>query len=425
MSAPGAHLPAPGSPRGRRVLIPALAVSLGLSLGVAGRVAAQASSPATAATRASSAPSGFDPLAKKAAEAKAAGRFAQAIELYRQGIKLRSDWMEGRFALGTILYDQDRYDEAREEFRRVAAAQPKNGVVVALRGLCGFQLRDYERALSDLELARSLGIPAKEVASVANFQAAILMNRFERYESAFEILKEFALLDRDNPSVIEAFGLSVLRLPYLPSEAPPDKREMILMAGRAAYHQARGRDTATARQFFAELASRYPAVPNVHYAFGVCLLVEDPAAALEEFRRELRISPNHVHAMLQTAFELMRQGQYAEAQTLAQKAVDLDPSLFAAHQALGRALLENGEVDRSIQELETGAKLAPESPEMFFTLARAYAKKGRSEDATRARETFLRLDSKRRTARSGPQSVGGMRPEPETTPAESAPPEPE
>jgi len=424
MSAPSRRLGAFVASRMRWVGIPSLGASLGLALGGACLATAQANPPVAPAPAAPAA-SSFDQLAQKAADAKAGARFEQAIELYRQGIKLRPDWMEGRFALGAILYDHDRYEEAREEFRRVAASQPKNGVVVALRGLCGYQLRDYERALNDLELARTLGIPSKEVASVASFQAAILMNRFERYESAFEILKEFALLDRDSPNVIEAFGLSVLRLPYLPSEAPPDKREMILMAGRAAYHQARGRDTATARQFFGELASRYPSVPNVHYAFGVCLLVEDPAAALEELRRELRISPNHYHAMLQIAFELMRQGQYAEAQTLAQKAVDLGPGLFAAHQALGRALLENGEVDRAIQQLETGAKLAPESPEMFFTLARAYAKKGRNQDAARARETFLKLDAKRRTARSGPQSVGGMRPEAETQPAESAPPEPD
>jgi tetratricopeptide (TPR) repeat protein len=378
--------------------------------------AAPAKAPAT--------PSAFDLLVKKAEAAKAAARFPEAIQAYQQGIKLRPDWMEGRFALGTILYDQDRYEEARNEFRVVSQAQPKNGVVMALKGLCGFQLRDYERALTDLEAARSLGIPSKEVQSVASYQAAILLNRFERYESAFDILKEFALLDRDTPAVIEAFGLSVLRLPFLPTEAPPDRREMILMAGRAAYHQARGRSNALARQFFEELATRYPTTPNVHYAYGVCLLVENPEAALEEFRRELRISPNHNHAMLQIAFELMKQGQHAEALTLAQKAVDLDPSLFAAHQALGRALLETGDVDRAIQELEAGAKLAPSSPELFFSLARAYAKKGRTEDAARARATFLKLDTARRSARSGPQSVGGKAAEGDPSAPQGSPNQP-
>jgi predicted Zn-dependent protease len=188
---------------------------------------------------------------------------------------------------------------------------------------------------------------------------------------------------------------------------------MILMAGRAGFQQARGRSTPVARQFFDELAARYPSVPNVHYAYGVFLLVEDPPAAVEEFRRELRISPNHYHAMLQIAFEGLKQGQFTEAKDLAQKALELAPNVFAARNALGRALLELGEVDAAILELEKGAGLAPDSPEMHFSLARAYARKGRAEDAATARATFLRLDKARRTTKTGPQSVGGMAQEPE------------
>jgi tetratricopeptide (TPR) repeat protein len=360
--------------------------------------------PAPAAPAAAS----FEALARRAATARAGKRLDQAIDLYRQALKARSDWAEGRFVLGTMLYDLDRYPEAREEFRRAALLEPKDGLVLAFKGFCEFQLKNYERALGDLGAARVLGIKSDEVLSVASYHAAILHNRFEQYESAFDILKQFALGGKDSQAVIEALGLSVLRMPFLPGEVPAERRELVLMAGRAAYHQARGRSNAIARQFYEEIAGRYPNVPNVHYAHGVCLLIEDPQAAVAAFRRELGVSPNHHHAMLQIAFEQLKQGEFAEAKTLAEKALELAPSLFAAHQALGRALLELGDTDGAIAALETGAKLAPESPEVFFALARAYAKKGRSEDATRARATFLKLDTARRTARSGPQSVGGV-----------------
>jgi tetratricopeptide (TPR) repeat protein len=377
------------------------------------RAAVQAPARPPAAKDGAAAGPTFGDLSRRAAAAKAAVRIDEAMELYERALKLKPDWVEGRFTLGTLLYDQDKYAEAREQFRRVSLLEPKNGLVLAFKGFCEFQIKNHERALKDLVQARALGIPNEEVWSVASYHAAILHNRFEQYESAFDILRDFALRNKDTQPVVEAFGLSVLRLPYLPAEAPADKREMILMAGRAGFQQARGRGTAVARQFFDELATRYPTVPNVHYAYGSCLLLEDPAAALEEFRRELRISPTHYHAMLQLAFELLKQSQFEEAKGLAEKAVELAPSLFAAHQALGRALLELGEVDRAIEELEAGTKLAPDSPEVFFALARAYAKKGRTEDATRARATFVRLDTARRTARSGPQSVGG-KPEPDT-----------
>jgi tetratricopeptide (TPR) repeat protein len=367
-----------------------------------------------AATR-SAAPASpaFDQLAKRAAEARSAARFDEAIQGYRQALKLKPEWVEGRFILGTLLYDQDKYEAARDEFRRVNEADPKNGLVLGLKGLCEFQLRNYERALGDLVAARGLGIASEEVFTVASFHAAILHNRFEQYEMAFDILKDFSLRNKDSQGVIEAFGLSVLRLPFLPAEAPSDKREMILMAGRAGFQQARGRSNAVARQFFDELAARYSTVPNVHYAYGLCLLLEDPPAAVEEFRRELRVSPNHSYAMLQIAFEELKQGRFTEARTLAEKAIELSPNLFAARNALGRALLELGEIDGAIRELEKGASLAPDSPEMYFSLARAYAKKGRAEDAATARAKFLRLDKARRTTKTGPQSVGGMAQEPE------------
>jgi tetratricopeptide (TPR) repeat protein len=389
-----------------------------LRWGALGLLLAAASVPAAAGTppaRKAPTPS-FDEIVAKAEQAKQGGRYEEAIEHYRQALKLKPDWLEGRVVLGTLLYDSDRYEEARDEFRRLVQAEPKNGLVLALKGLSEFRLKNYERALKELQEARNLGIASPEVMFAASYHAAILLNRFEQYEGAFEVLRDFSRQQRDSVGVIEAFGLSILRMPFLPSEAPADRREMILMAGRAGFHQAKGRTTAIGKQAFEELVSRYPTAPNVHYAFGVYLLSEQPEMALEEFRRELRSSPNHYHALLQIAYELLKEGKYEEARTHAEKAVELAPNLFAAHNAYGRALLETGNVEGAIQALETGMKLAPESPEVRFALARAYTRAGRTEDAARERGEFLRLDKARRSARSGPQSVGGTEAEPDPPP---------
>jgi tetratricopeptide (TPR) repeat protein len=358
----------------------------------------------------------FDQAAKKAAQAKEAGQLDDAIRYYKQALAIKPDWIEGHWAIGTLLYDTDKYDEARDHFRRVVQAQPKNGLALALQGLADVQLKNYERALDELQRAQALGIPTPEVQSVASYQTATLLIRFEKYESAFEILRQFSLRDKDSQGVIEAFGLAVLRLPYLPSEAPAEKREMVLLAGRAGFQMAKGRRSGVGRMAFEELLARYPTEPNVHYAFGTFLLNEEPDTALEEFRRELRTSPNHYHAMLQIAYEQIKRGNYAEALPMAEKAVEVAPKLFAARNALGRALLETGEIERATQELETGVKLAPDSPELRFALARAYQRAGRKEDADRQRAEFVRLDRAARAARSGTQSVGGKTEGPEVPP---------
>jgi len=369
--------------------------------------------PRAAAPRAKPAPSSaFDAIVKKAAAAKEAGRYDEAIQYYREALKLKPAWFEGRFFLGTLLHDNDRYEEARDEFRRLVQADPRNGLVLALKGLCEFQLKNYERALQELQAARELGISSPDVMSVASYNLAVLLNRFEQYELAFEVLRDFAGRNKDTQGVIEAFGLSVLRMPMLPSEMPVDRREMILMAGRAGFHQAKGRATPAGRLAFEELVSRYPNAPNVHYAYGVFLVRDQPEAGLEEFRRELRSSPSHYHAMLQIAYELLKEGKYDEARPYAEQAAQLAPNLFAAHHALGRIQFQMGDVDKAIDSLETARRLAPDSPEVRFSLARAYAKAGRAEEAARERAEFIKLDKARRTARSGPQSVGGEADEP-------------
>jgi tetratricopeptide (TPR) repeat protein len=372
-------------------------------------VAARAEAPPAApkSSPAGRASPSFDQLAARAAQAREAGRPEDAIRYFRQALALRPAWTEGSWSLGTVLYDLGRYEEARDCFRGVVAAQPANGLVLALKGLCEFQIGNYERALDELQKGRKLGITKPEVMGAASYDVAILLNRFERYDAAFEVLRDFSLQGKDSRGVIEAFGLSVLRLPYLPAEIPAEKRELVLMAGRGAFQMAKGRRSPAGRLAFEELVLRYPTEPNVHYAYGTFLLPDEPDRALEEFRRELRASPNHYQAMLRIAFDQINRGNYQDALPLARKAVEVAPTLDAARNALGRALLETGEVDRAVEELEAGVKLAPESPEMRFALARAYQRAGRTDDATRERAEFLRLDRAARAARSGAQSVGG------------------
>lgn len=386
------------------------AVAMALSPVAAARAAPQVSTPAAAAS------TSFDRLARKAAEARDGSRLAEAIDLYRQALKLRPSWVEGRWFLGTILYDVERYEEARDAFRRVIAAQPKDGPARALKGLCDFQLRDYDRALSELRAARALGLGDKrELASVVAYHTAILYNRFEQYEQAFETLRELVRQGNEAVTVVEAVGISLLRLPFLPSELPPQKRELVLMTGRAGVHMA-GRRAAAARGAFEELVVRYPETPNVHYAFAGFLLLENPDEALEQYRRELKVSPNHVPAMAQIAFEHIKRGEYESALPLAKQAVELAPTLFPARNALGRALLETGDVAGAVEQLEAGVRIAPDSPEMRFALARAYARAGRDVDAERERAIFLKLDKAVKEAKSGPQAVGGIPGKPDKQP---------
>jgi tetratricopeptide (TPR) repeat protein len=387
----------------------------GVSAQVAPRPAAPARQPARKAAPAGSPE--FDALAKRAEAAHAAQQLDEALALYRKALQLRPRWSEGRFALGSVLYDLDRYDEARAEFRRVTVQQPKSAAAWALKGMCEFSLRNQEQALADIQKGRLLGLTDNPgLKGVADYHAGILLVRFGEFEAAREILSNFALLDQDSPGVIEGLGLAALRLPYLPSEAPPDKREMITIAGRAMFQFTKNRYSPTARMAFDELVTRFPEEPNVHYAKGAFLMtVEESEAGLAEFRRVLAMQPTHVPAMLQLAFHLMKEGRYEEALPYAENAVKAEPGFFAAHNALGRVLLDLDQTPRAITELETAARLAPNSVQTYFSLARAYQKAGRLEDVKKARATFTRLEAALREEREKTRGAATQSPSLEPT----------
>lgn len=345
--------------------------------------------PATQTTTRSDAE--FDQEVKRADEARLARRFDEAIAGYNRALQIRPKWPDGWWYVGAIFYEKDQYAQARDAFNNLVALEPKKGQAWAMLGLCEFQTRNYERAVVSLQRGRTLGLGGnQELETVVRYHTALLYIHFEQFEIGYEILREFLRIGNDSPKIVEAFGLTILRLPVLPKEIPSEKREQVLLAGQAGLNMA-ARRLDQARQNFDALLSRYPDDPNIHYSFGVFQMNQDADAAVTEFQRTLELSPAHYPAMVQLAFEYLKRDEYDKALPLAERAVQLAPKMYPARNVLGRVLLELGQVEQSVKQLEEGVRLAPTSPEMHFALARAYTRLGRKEDAQREREIFKRL----------------------------------
>jgi len=349
----------------------------------------------------------FDQAVKLGDEARQANQLREALDHYNSALKLRPSWKEGWWNTGAILYEQDHYTEARDAFRNLVSLDANNGPAWGMLGLCEFQTREYDRAIVSLLRGRSLGLAGnQELESVVRYHAALLYIHFEQFEIAFDVLNEFLRAGNDSPKVVQAFGLAILRMPYLETEIPSDQRELVLTAGRAGVGMASRRPEA-AQAAFDQLMARYSNAPNVHYAYGVFLLNQDSDAALKEFKRELEISPQHQPSMVQMAFEYLKRDDYNTALPLAERAVQLAPKMFPARNVLGRILLQLGQIDRAIKELEEGARLAPTSPQMHYALGRAYRRAGREDDAKRETALFQKLEEEFNARRNAELTGGG------------------
>jgi tetratricopeptide (TPR) repeat protein len=335
----------------------------------------------------------FEEASRRAAAARDAGDAAGAIRWYREGVRQRPSWDEGWWYLGALSYERHESTQAARAFARFVALKPESGPAWALRGLAEFDRRNYDASMRYLARGLSLGsVGNAEIRDVVYYHMALLRMRAGQFPLAAEPLSALARVKSETPSLVTACGLFLLQMAVLPGDVPAGKQELVQMAGQAAYSVLGLKPEAKAR--FEELLARYPDTPNLHYGYGAYLLQqgEDFAGpALEAFHKELAVDPKAVYARLEIAFELLKRGEHAQALPYAEEAVRLAPGLFAAHEALGRALVETGQVPRGVSELEQAVRLAPDSPEIRATLARAYVTAGRRADAEKEFDEHRRL----------------------------------
>ena len=346
----------------------------------------------------------FETLAAHAEAALNADRIPEATRLYERATKLRPNWSEGWWHLGTLFFDAQRFGEARDAFAHFVSTERKQpGPGFAMLGLSEFQLTDYAKALAALEIGIKLGV-GTDAAFIHDvlFYDGILNAQLGEPEIALQrltlVANRIAAANPEAPKdavfadakLLEAFGIAALRIPKLPSNLTAEQIPMVFQAGRAQALIAL-QDRVAAETELKQLVALYASEHGVNYMYGVFLLKEHPPLAIDEFRREIEVSPSDTAARIQLALEFLRTGDYEQGLKYAKDAVGLAPENFVAHVACGRLWLEIGKTDRAMQELRMAVRLAPGSPDAHFALSRALSEAGRRSEAAHERAEFERL----------------------------------
>ena len=355
-------------------------------------VPAGAQSRAAAPKSPASSNAAYASLSKKAEAAREAENVDEAIGLYKQLVAMRPSSAEDWWYLGLLYYESDDYDQGRSAFHHLTSLKPQMSLGWAMLGLCEFETRDYDSALVHLRRANELKIPDQQsFYEVSKYHLALLLIRHGEFELATGVMREFVTRDPESVQFKEAMGLAALRKPLLPKEVQPSEREMVLDAGTALYDSIARR--ADKLQGDADnLLRKYSTVPEIHYIVGTIFLNSDADRALDLWKQELTVSPSNIRALVSIVDEYMKRSDYQNAQKYAEQAVNSNPDHYASHAVLGQVLSDgNVDVPRAIHELEVAERMAPWQPEIRFSLAKAYAKAGRKDDATRERAEFLKL----------------------------------
>ena len=260
-----------------------------------------------------------------------------------------------------------------------------------MAGLCEYKLRKYEAALESLGHVERLKFqePA-ELAQASRLHLALVLTKTGGFEKAIAVLTDLTRVAGKTQAVVAAAGIAGLRRTWLPPEVPEADRELVFKLGDAMA-TAMEFDTKGAIQKFEEVVQQFPAEPNVHFRFGAFLNTQDSNRGIEEIKKAVALAPDHLPALVGLATIYLKREEAEGALEYAERAVKAGPADFSSHVILGRVLLAKENAPRAATELETAIKLAPASGIAHFSLASAYSRLGRKEDAARELAEFKRL----------------------------------
>jgi len=334
----------------------------------------------------------FEQLARRA-EQMLETNPSEAVRLYREALKIRPAWVDGWLYMGAALYRLERYAEATHALRKGIELAPRIGTAWALLGLCEAELDNVEQALADIAKGEQLGLGANLDFEVAvRVKAARLLLARGSFDEAMGKMYPLSKRKIDHPAIEEVMGLSALAVYRDTSGLTPEQREMVRIAGKAAWAGGTGRP-AEALAGYDELIRKFPKAPGVHYARALYLMESDPKAALEEFRQEVENTPDHWPSLLMLANLEIRQGQPDDALKHLERALELVPVSYRwiCHASIGQAHLTAGRLEPAIAKLEKATRLVSGNAQIHYYLSQAYRRAGRKEDAARELAEFQRL----------------------------------
>lgn len=361
-----------------------IAVLAALIVGAAGANSAQTNSKPAPGTE-------FRALVSKAAAARDAARLDEAAALYRKALRINPRWAEGWWTLGAIDYDADRYAEAALEFKKVIELEPRHGTARAMLGLCQFRLGLDGEALKDLDAAKTIGIADDEqLRRVMLYDEGALLQRAGRFEAARKPLGALCQSGEADQDAVMALGMVAL---WMTDAQPPTDghaSQVTMHVGRGACMDARKNFDAGRREF-EFVATLAPHFRKFHLAYGRFLEdAGDSAGAIRQYKLEIEEDPRSVLARFCIGAAEYKVDSAAGV-PYAEEAVRLAPELPYAHYVLGLLLLDIGEFNRAVPELEIARKAFPGEARVELALGSAYAHVGRAEDAARSRAKFQRL----------------------------------
>ena len=332
--------------------------------------------------------------------AEQSGHPEQAIEIYKEVIKLHPNLAYAHNNLGRLYYQQGQLQEAIPPLKRASELDPKLEPPRALLGFTLFQLHDFAGASREFKIAAQLD-PTDE--DVKLFLARSLVE-LQDYRGAVEILEKVSRQNPKNTEALYTLGgvYSVLAYRTLSQiqTADPNSYLIEVLLGRFAETKQIYPDAA---EHYKKAIERAPDVADLYYRYAHALWAAgDSENALAQYKKALERDPYDYRAEWESARIVLPENPQ-EALRLSTLALKLKPDLADALTVRGRALVALQRPKEAVEDFKKALSFDPQNAAIHFQLARAYRAAGLSQEADNENAIFERIDKEAHAAKEQKQ----------------------
>ncbi len=310
---------------------------------------------------------------------------------------------EAAFLGGRVAAESGDYEGAEKIFLSIRTAYPDPAVLNYNLALAEYSLRHY----ADCEKTLQESIASRHTTSDIYGLLGLTYQKQDRV-----------------PEMVKAFEKAINMDPSIPT--------YYLDLGEALLEE---KNNSTAMEVAKETVKRFPASARAYclkgdvesrmylladalksYTKAVDLDPNDPKAALgyamtlwnaNRYAEAAKLFEEGAHKFPRDAFFLLKYALFllnrpeeldkekmAEIKALLKKSEELDGSIAETHFQLGLIATREDDYDEALKELGMAARDNPELSKVHYTLARAYQKLGRKEDAARETDLYRKLKEK-------------------------------
>jgi Flp pilus assembly protein TadD len=322
------------------------------------------------------------------------GKIVEAIDCYREALRLRPAYVEAHNNLGNALARRGRLEEAIASYREALRLRPGYSKALCNLGnaLCGAgRLDEAEAAHRDAVRAEPGWAEAHNDLGITLTRRGKLGEAEDRFGEALRLL----------PGYVEAMnnlGIALARGGRLEAAEAAYRQALRLRPGYPEAHHnlghvlaRRGRQEDAVR-CYGEAIRLSPGYAQAHHALANTLArMGRHGEAEASYQEALRLRPDDPDVLNDRAISLSDQGRYEEAAAVYRAALKVRPGFVEVHNNLGNALRQAGRLEESLASYGEALRLRPDYAEAHNNLGIALRTLGRHDEAAECYTRALRL----------------------------------